>query len=109
MIVGTAVFTSLPPTAHFEPDEHAHRGLLGALASPGRADAGVRSLPTGVGIGMLEVGIPAFTRAEGAAAAAGVLLAIWSFGSGIGGLLYGTLPRRAGCSGRICWSGGCCR
>ena len=54
------------------------------------------SLPTGVGIGMLEVGIPAFSRAEGAAAAAGVLLAIWSFGSGIGGLLYGTLPRRAG-------------
>ena len=44
---------------------------------------------------MLEVGIPAFSRAEGAAAAAGVLLAIWSFGSGIGGLLYGTLPRRA--------------
>jgi MFS family permease len=45
---------------------------------------------------MLEVGIPAFSRAEGAAAAAGVLLAIWSLGSGIGGLLYGTLPRRAG-------------
>ena len=54
------------------------------------------SLPTGVGLGMLEVGIPAFSRAEGAAAAAGVLLAMWSFGSGVGGLLYGTLPRRRG-------------
>jgi MFS family permease len=54
------------------------------------------SLPTGVGIGMLEVGIPAFSRAEGAAAVAGVLLALWSFGSLIGGLLYGTLPRRRG-------------
>jgi MFS family permease len=54
------------------------------------------SLPTGVGIGMLEVGIPAFSRAEGAAPVAGVLLAIWSLGSGIGGLLYGTMPRRAG-------------
>ena len=47
---------------------------------------------------MLEVGIPAFSRAEGAAAAAGVLLAIWSFGSGIGGLLYGDAPApRAAC------------
>jgi MFS family permease len=54
------------------------------------------SLPTGIGLGILEVGIPAFSRAEGAAAAAGVLLAMWSFGSGIGGLLYGTLPRRGG-------------
>jgi MFS family permease len=54
------------------------------------------SLPTGIGLGILEVGIPAFSRAEGAAAAAGVLLAMWSLGSGIGGLLYGTLPRRGG-------------
>ena len=54
------------------------------------------SLPAGVGIGILEVGIPAFSREEGAAAAAGVLLAIWSVGSGIGGLAYGLLPRRAG-------------
>jgi MFS family permease len=54
------------------------------------------SLPAGVGIGILEVGIPAFSRAENAAAAAGVLLAIWSLGSGLGGLLYGTLPRRRG-------------
>ena len=69
---------------------------MGALASPGVRTLVFASVPTGVGIGMLEVGIPAFSRAEGAAAAAGVLLAIWSFGSGIGGLLYGTLPRRAG-------------
>jgi MFS family permease len=53
-------------------------------------------VPAGVGIGIVEVGIPAFSRAEGAAAAAGLLLAVWSLGSGLGGLLYGTLPRRAG-------------
>jgi MFS family permease len=53
------------------------------------------SFPAGVGLGMLEVGIPAFSRAEGAAAMAGVLLAIWSFGSLVGGLAYGTLPRRS--------------
>jgi MFS family permease len=96
VIVGTSVFTALPPTRNFDRPEAAHRSWLGALASPGVRTLVFASVPTGVGIGMLEVGIPAFSRTEGAAAAAGVLLAIWSFGSGIGGLLYGTLPRRAG-------------
>jgi MFS family permease len=96
VITGTAIFTALPPTRHVEPEHHETRGLLGALASPGVRALVLISLPTGIGIGMLEVGIPAFSRAEGAGPAAGVLLAIWSLGSGIGGLLYGTLPRPAG-------------
>ena len=96
VVAGTTIFTALPPTRHVEPEEHETNGLLGALASPGVRTLVFISLPTGVGIGILEVGIPAFSRAEGAAAAAGILLAIWSFGSGVGGLLYGTLPRRAG-------------
>ena len=96
VIAGTAIFTALPPTRHVEPEHERTKGLLGALASPGVRTLVLISLPTGIGIGMLEVGIPAFSRAEGAAAMAGVLLAIWSVGSGIGGLLYGTLPRRAG-------------
>jgi MFS family permease len=96
VITGTAIFTALPPMRAVEPDEHAHRSLLGALASPGVRTLVFTSFPTGVGIGMLEVGIPAFSRAHGAAAMAGVLLAIWSVGSGLGGLLYGALPRRGG-------------
>lgn len=96
VVAGTSIFTALPPTRHVEPEHHVSKGLLGALASPGVRTLVLISLPTGIGIGMVEVGIPAFSRAEGAAAAAGVLLAIWSFGSGIGGLLYGTLPRRRG-------------
>ena len=107
VIVGTAIFTALPPTralraarAHGAPQPARRAGLARAC---GRSSS--RRCPTGVGIGMLEVGIPAFSRAEGAAAAAGVLLAIWSFGSGIGGLLYGTLPRRRGTAARrICSS-----
>jgi MFS family permease len=96
VITGTAIFTTLPPTRAIEISPHETKGLLGALASPGVRTLVLTSLPAGVGIGILEVGIPAFSREEGAAAAAGVLLAIWSLGSGIGGLLYGTLPRRAG-------------
>jgi MFS family permease len=96
VVVGNTVFTALPPTKHVEPEEAHERHLLGALSSPGVRTLVLISLPTGVALGILEVGIPAFSRAEGAADAAGVLLAIWSFGSGVGGLLYGTLPRRAG-------------
>ncbi len=96
VVTGTAIFTALPPTRHVEPEHRRTKGLLGALASPGVRTLVYTSIPAGIGIGILEVGIPAFSRAEGAAATAGVLLAIWSLGSGIGGLLYGTLPRRAG-------------
>jgi MFS family permease len=96
VVTGTAIFTALPPTRAIAVETHEAKGLLGALASPGVRTLVYTSLPAGVGIGILEVGIPAFSREEGAAAAAGVLLAIWSVGSGIGGLAYGLLPRRAG-------------
>ena len=52
------------------------------------------SLPAGVGIGMVEVGLPAFSDAMGAAELAGLLLAVWSLGSAAGGLIYGALPNR---------------
>lgn len=96
VVSGTSVFTALPATRFVRSEERHERHLLGALASPGVRTLVLASAPTGVALGMLEVGIPAFSRAHGAAAAAGILLAIWACGSGLGGLLYGTLPRRAG-------------
>jgi MFS family permease len=90
------VFTALPATRRIAPDDRGDRHFLGALSSAGVRALVLSSLPTGVGIGIVEVAIPAFSRAHGAAPAAGVLLAVWSFGSGIGGLLYGALPRHGG-------------
>ena len=55
-------------------------GPLGALASPGVRTLVLTSLPAGIGIGICEVALPAFSDASGAAATAGVLLAIWSLG-----------------------------
>jgi MFS family permease len=43
---------------------------------------------------MVEVGLPAFSDAQGAAELAGLLLAVWSLGSAAGGLIYGALPNR---------------
>jgi MFS family permease len=94
VVAGTVAFTALPPARAIAPDRHGDRHWLGALASPGVRTLVVTSLPAGVGLGMCEVGIPAFARAQGAAAAAGLLLATWSLGSGLGGLVYGALPRR---------------
>jgi MFS family permease len=96
VVAGTAVFTALPATRAIEPEDHEERHFLGALTSAGVRALVLASLPTGAGIGVVEVAIPAFSRAHGAAPAAGVVLAVWSFGSGIGGLLYGALPRHGG-------------
>jgi len=96
VVTGTVWFTAQRPSRDFEPDREGRErtGRLGALASPGVRSLILISLPAGVGIGMCEVALPAFSDAEGAAELAGVLLATWSLGSAVGGLIYGALPRR---------------
>jgi MFS family permease len=95
VVVGTVMFTALPPSRAMRPDPNRPRaGVLGALASPGVRTLVLTSLPAGVGIGICEVTIPAFSHEMGAAATAGILLALWSIGSAGGGLVYGALPNR---------------
>ena len=94
VIAGTTWFTAQAPSRAFEPDREARTSRFGALGSPGVRSLIFTSLPAGIGIGMCEVALPAFTRAEGVPELAGLLLAIWSLGSAAGGLLYGALPRR---------------
>ena len=94
VIAGTIWFTAQAPSRAFEPDREPRASRLGALASPGVRSLILTSLPAGIGIGMCEVALPAFSDAEGAAELAGVLLATWSLGSAAGGLIYGALPRR---------------
>jgi MFS family permease len=97
VVVGTTWFTAQRPSREIEPDREATRaaGRFGALSSPGVRSLILTSLPAGIGIGMCEVALPAFSRAEGAAELAGLLLATWSLGSAVGGLVYGALPRGA--------------
>jgi MFS family permease len=96
VVAGTLLFTSLPPSRAVEPIAAEYSaGLLGALASPGVRSLVFTSVPAGVGLGMCEVALPAFSHASGRAELAGVLLAVWPIGSAAGGLIYGALPRRA--------------
>ena len=68
--------------------EHTTRGS--ALASPElRALLGPVAL-TGMGLGAIEVGLPSLAIHAGSRPASGVLLALWSIGSMIGGLWYGS-------------------
>jgi MFS family permease len=94
VIAGTLLFTALPPSRAWRPEREASPGRLGALSSPGVRSMVLISLPAGIGVGICEVAIPAFSDAIGSKELAGVLLAVWSAGSAAGGLVYGSLPRR---------------
>jgi MFS family permease len=91
VIVGTLIFLArLPATLRSRsattPED---RGLLGPLADPAIRIVALATLPVGFCIGAVEVALPAFSDARGTPALAGVLLALWSLASGIGGLAFG--------------------
>ncbi|MEA2455424.1 MAG: hypothetical protein QOI45_1686 [Thermoleophilaceae bacterium] len=67
---------------------------LGALADPGLRTLVFASLPVGFALGTVEVAVPAFAEAEGKKALAGVLLAVYSIGSGAAGLAWGARATR---------------
>jgi MFS family permease len=68
---------------------------LGALAAPGLRTLVFASLPVGFTLGTLEVVLPAFSESEGSEELAGVLLAVWSAASGVGGLMWGARGSQA--------------
>jgi MFS family permease len=93
VVVGTLLFLSRLPA-----DVGGRAGTgdpLGALRSAGIRTLVLSMVPVGVGIGALEVSLPAFADAEGHRDLAGLLIALWSVGSAAGGLAYGARPRRS--------------
>ena len=88
---GTAVFLRAPLMR--AADKRAgseHVGRRSALASPElRALLGPVAL-TGTGLGAIEVGLPSLALHAGSRPASGLLLALWSLGSMLGGLWYGS-------------------
>ncbi len=91
MLLGTALFLAHFPDRDRGPrPAEGHRGWLGPLADRGLRTLALSTVPVGFCLGAIEVAIPAFSSEHGATALAGVLLAVWSAASGVGGLLYGT-------------------
>ena len=88
LLAGTSLFVTAPPLRswprHEKPDSRA--GALASLAFRMLLGA---TLMMGVGLGTVEVGLPALAVAIDSAPIAGVLLAVWSLGSMAGGIAYG--------------------
>jgi MFS family permease len=102
---GTAWFVAVLPR---EPRPTATSGNdpLGALTSPAVRLIAATTVPVGFCIGAVEVALPAFSHAEGAEELGGVLLALWSLASALGGLVYGARAAGrdpAGLFMRIAW------
>ena len=95
VVVGTAWFLAvLPREIADRREEHGpDRHWAGALRSPGLQTIVVTMLPVGFAFGAIEVMLPAFADEEGKRQLAGVLIAVWSLGSALGGFLYGARPR----------------
>jgi MFS family permease len=101
-VVGTATFVTAPLASRAHPPRHA-RPPGGALASPGLRRLLVTAALMGIGIGAVEVGLPALAFHVGAGGSAGLLLAVWSLGSMVGGLWYGTRRWRGRAEVRYRW------
>jgi MFS family permease len=90
---GVLAFAATPASRAWrgEPRESSH--WLGALTTPGMRTAISADVPFGALFGLLDVAVPAFAKAHGSPALAGLLLAALAVGSMIGGVIYGSRQR----------------
>lgn len=90
-LVGTVWLTATSAVRAVQP-VGGNLHVLGPLVSPPVRGLLLAVGAVGAGFGALEVALPAFVEEAGRRpATAGVLLAVWSVGSMIGGLVYGAL------------------
>jgi MFS family permease len=98
-IAGTLLLVRSPLAAGV-PTEHERAGRVPALSSrPLRMLLGPIAL-TGFGLGSVEVGLPSLALHAGSRSASGLLLALWSLGSMLGGLWFGSRSWRSSLSAR---------
>ncbi|SEP21516.1 MFS transporter [Trujillonella endophytica] len=88
------------PMRDWVPAAHAQSGVFSTVRAPGMPRVLISGAALMTGFGALEVAVPAFADAAGTPGMSGVLLAVWSLGSVIGGLWFGarvlsaSLPRQ---------------
>lgn len=88
--VGTALFLRSPALANWRMNPGAVTSLLGPLADRGFAALLAVVLGYATAFGLVEIGVTAFASETGRPALAGILLALMSAGSALGGLAYGS-------------------
>jgi MFS family permease len=101
-LAGTLLFATAPPARAWRGlGRHAERPT--PITNPALQIVLAATLLVGLGIGAIEVALPAFAVRHGSHAAAGILLGLWSVGSLIGGLTYGGRLGRTRMTARYVW------
>ena len=93
-LIGTLMFVLTRASRAWRPEPDRVRGLAGALASPGVRTLLATMGVLGVGIGVIEVAVPALCERADAPSATGFVFGLWGLGSLIGGAVASRL--RAG-------------
>jgi MFS family permease len=89
--VAVLIFLGSPAVRYFKRGESGGRHMLGPLTEPRLLIVFFATFGVTVCFGLLEVGYPAYATALAAPALAGVLLAVNSLGSAVGGAIFGGL------------------
>ncbi len=100
-VIGAFWVAATKPVRHGYPEPEKRtdvsrlRRLIGPLTSRGLRTVLIVSILQAAAFGILEVAIPAYTNASGLPQAGGLLFAVWSCGSIVGGIWYGGQDFRA--------------
>src|SRR6478609_7763209 len=89
--IAVPTFLASPALHYWRHDPHAERHLLGPLTEPKLLTVYAVTFFVTFSLGLLEIGYPGFATRVANPPLAGVLLAVCSLGSAIGGLIYGGL------------------
>lgn len=92
--VGAVWLAANPLSQAWTPHESREQHWLGPLRSLRVRRLLLAICFIGVAFGAVDVGVPAFSEQHGRIGATGVVLALWSFGSMLGGLTYGAANPR---------------
>ncbi|MDQ3735805.1 MAG: MFS transporter [Actinomycetota bacterium] len=100
---GALVLARSPEIRRYVPVPRA-RGRRGPVRAPGMPRLLLSGTALMFGIGCLEVGVPAFADRLGSPSMAGVLIAVWSLGSVLGGLWFGARHPGIALSRQYSWA-----
>jgi MFS family permease len=99
-VAGALGIATSAPMRAWVPAPGGRRPLFATVTTPGMPRILLSGTALMLGIGALEVAVPAFADAAGSPGISGLLLAVWALGSAGGGLWFGarmistTLPRQ---------------
>jgi MFS family permease len=90
-LAGTVIFVLTRASRAWRPEPDRVRGFAGALASPGVRTLLATMGVVGIGVGMVEVAVPALCEHAGRPSATGFVFGLWGLGSLIGGAVASRL------------------